>query len=102
MRRGRFIAATYVAMFLSAVAAQESPTPVRAPVPQTRPAADPVPQLEQALAKNPDDPKLNIALGVAYLERGENARALERLQRAVKVAPGSAEAHNWLGVVLLD
>ena len=69
---------------------------------QTKPAADPVPQMEQALAKNPNDPKVNIALGVAYLERGENARALERLQHAVKVAPDSAEAHNWLGVALLD
>ena len=69
---------------------------------QTKPAADPVPQMEQALKKNPNDPKVNIALGVAYLERGENARALERLQHAVKVAPDSAEAHNWLGVVFLD
>ena len=69
---------------------------------QTKPAADPVPQLQQALAKNPDDPKINIALGIAYLERGDNASALQRLQHAVKVAPGSAEAHNWLGVVLLD
>ena len=87
---------------LSAVEGQESPGPARPPGAQTKPAADPVPQMEQALAKNPDDPKVNVALGVAYLERGENARALERLQHAVKVAPDSAEAHNWLGVVLLD
>ena len=98
--------AAYVAVLLSAAAgareAQEPPSPARPPVAQTKPAADPVPQMEQALAKNPNDPKVNIALGVAYLERGENARALERLQHAVKVAPDSAEAHNWLGVVLLD
>jgi tetratricopeptide (TPR) repeat protein len=72
-----------------------------AAAPQTKPAADPVPQLEQALARNPDDPKVNIALAVAYLDRGEQARALERLQHAVKVAPDSSEAHNWLGVALL-
>jgi tetratricopeptide (TPR) repeat protein len=69
---------------------------------QTKPAADPVPQLEQALAKNPNDAKVNVALGMAYFERGDDARALERLRHAVKVAPDSAEAHNWLGVVLLD
>ena len=72
------------------------------PVAQAKPAADPVPQLERALAKNPDDAKINVALAVAYLDRGDAARALERLQHAVKVAPDSAEAHNWLGVVLLD
>ena len=83
-----FAAAAYVAMLLSARGAQ------------TKPAADPVPQLEQALAKNPDDPKVNVALGVAYLDRGDPARALEKLRHAVKVAPDSAEAHNWLGVVL--
>ena len=71
-------------------------------VAQTKPSADPVPQLEQALAKSPDDPKANVALGIAYLESGQQARALERMRHAVKVAPNSAEAHNWLGVVLLD
>ena len=69
---------------------------------QTKPAADPVRQMEQALAKNPDDPKINVALGLAYFERGDAARALERLRHAVKVAPDSSEAYNWLGVVLLD
>jgi tetratricopeptide (TPR) repeat protein len=106
MSPGCLAIAAYVAMLLSAAAsargAQDSKGPGRAPAAQTKPAADPVPQMEQALAKNPDDPKINVALGVAYLERGENARALERIQRAVKVAPDSAEAHNWLGVVLLD
>lgn len=69
---------------------------------QTTPAEDPIPQLEQALAKNPDDPKINVALGVAYFDRGAHARALERLQHAIEVAPDSSEAYNWLGVVLLD
>jgi tetratricopeptide (TPR) repeat protein len=91
MSPGCLAAAAYVAVLLSAAAGA-----------QTKPAADPVPQMEQALAKNPDDPKVNVALGVAYFDRGEHARALERLQHAVKVAPDSSEAHNWLGVVLLD
>ena len=84
-------AAASIAVLLSATA-----------VAQTTPAAPSVPQLEQALAKNPNDPKINVALGVAYFDRGEHARALERLRHAVKVAPNSSDAHNWLGVVLLD
>jgi tetratricopeptide (TPR) repeat protein len=86
-------AAASVGLFLCAAAASAA---------QTTPAADPVPQLEQALAKNPDDLKVNLALGVAYLDRGDAARALERLQHAARVAPNSAEAYNWLGVALLD
>ena len=86
----RLAAAAFVAVLLSggpdAGAAQDSP----------------LSQMEQALARNPDDPKVNVALALAYFDRGERARALERLQHAVKVAPDSAEAHNWLGVVLLD
>jgi tetratricopeptide (TPR) repeat protein len=87
----RGLAAAYAALILTA-----------APVAQTQQPADPLPQLVQALAKNPNDPKINISLGLAYFERGEHARALERLKHAVKVAPKSSEAHNWLGVVLLD
>jgi tetratricopeptide (TPR) repeat protein len=95
MNPGVLVSAAYVAMLLSAAAnAREIQEP-------TKPA-DPVPQLEQALAKNPDDPKINVALGLAYLDRGDSARALERLRHAAKVAPESAEAHNGLGVVLLD
>jgi tetratricopeptide (TPR) repeat protein len=106
MSPGRLAAVASIALCLSAAAAareaQDSSDRGRAPAAQTKPAADPVPQMEQALAKNPDDPKINVALGLAYLDRGDKARALERLQHAVKVAPRSAEAHNWLGVVLLD
>ena len=104
MNSGR-LAATSVALLLSATGAaaqaQGSARPPGAPAAQTKPA-DPVPQLERALAKTPDDPKVNLALGVAYLERGDAARALERLRHAVKVAPDFADAHNWLGVALLD
>ena len=71
------------------------------PAIQAKPVTGSIPQLEEALAKRPGDAKINLALGLAYLERGDDARALERLQHAVKVAPDSAEAHNWLGVALL-
>ena len=77
----RLLAATSVAVLLSttgaAVHAQDSARRPGAPAAQTKPAADLVSQLEQTLAKNPDDPKVNVALGVAYLEGGDGARALE-------------------------
>lgn len=104
MNPGR-LAVTSVVLWLSAAVAvpeaQDSAGP-RAPTAHTKAEPDPVPQLERALAKSPDDPKVNVALGLAYLDRGDNPRALERFQHAVTVAPDSAEAHNWLGVVLLD
>ena len=75
MSPGR-LAATCVAVLLSvtgaAARAQDSARPPGAPAAPAKPAVGiSVPQLEQALAKNPDDPKVNVALGVAYLERGD-------------------------------
>jgi tetratricopeptide (TPR) repeat protein len=61
-----------------------------------------VAQLEAAVKRRPSDPKLRVALGLAYWERNDYPRALTAFQRAVKVAPGSAEAHNWLGVALSE
>ena len=61
-----------------------------------------VAQLEAAVKRRPSDPKLHVALGLAYWERNDYPRALTAFQRAVKVAPGSAEAHNWLGVALAE
>ena len=98
------LAATSLAVLLSAtgaaVKAQDPAHRPGAPAAQTKLASAPeysVPQLEQALAKTPDDPKVNVALGVAYLQRGDHPRALERFRHAVKVAPDFADAHNWLG-----
>jgi tetratricopeptide (TPR) repeat protein len=61
-----------------------------------------VAQLEAAVKRSPSDPKLHVALGLAYWERNDYPRALIAFQRAVKVAPRSAEAHNWLGVALSE
>jgi tetratricopeptide (TPR) repeat protein len=109
-RRG--LALTSVALLLSASDASAQArarsrisAPPVASAAQTKPAPDTEPsaaQLEQALARRPNDPKINVALGIAYLERGDAARAIATLQHAIKVAPDFAEAHNWLGVALLD
>ncbi len=61
-----------------------------------------VSQLEAALKREPNNPKLLVALGLAYWDRNDYPRALEAFQRAVKVGPNSAEAHNWLGVALME
>jgi tetratricopeptide (TPR) repeat protein len=69
---------------------------------QAEKPAPSVTQLEAAVKRSPSDPKLHVALGLAYWERDDYPRALIAFQRAVKVAPRSAEAHNWLGVALSE
>ena len=88
MSPGCLAAAAYVAVLLSRRCRRSRGSeasdsgPARPPVTQTKPAADPVPQLEQALAKSPDDPKVNVALAVAYLDRGDDcARARKAAAR---------------------
>ena len=106
MSAGRLVAGCLVLCVgsgLPPALAQDGPRHAQAPGPaQGGQATDSIAELEQALASRPDDLQVNVTLGLAYLTRGDTARALERLQHAVHVAPRSAEAHNWLGVVLLD
>ena len=58
--------------------------------------------LRPALKRDPKNPKLHVALGLAYWDRNDYPHALEAFQRAVKVGPNSAEAHNWLGVAIME
>ena len=67
---------------------------------QTRKSS--VSQLQAEIARDPNNPKLHIALGLAYWDRNDYPRALEAFQHAVKVGPRVAEAHNWLGVALSE
>lgn len=59
-------------------------------------------QIETEIRKDPNNPHLQVTLGLAYWDRNDYPRALEAFQRAVKMGPASAEAHNWLGVALLE
>jgi tetratricopeptide (TPR) repeat protein len=59
-------------------------------------------QLEASLKRDPNNPKLLVALGLAYWDRNDYPHALEAFQRAVKIGPNSAEAHNWLGVAIME
>ena len=61
-----------------------------------------VDQIQAAIQRDPDNPKLYIELGLAYWDKNDSARAFEAFQQAVKMGPTSAEAHNWLGVALME
>jgi tetratricopeptide (TPR) repeat protein len=58
-------------------------------------------QLRATIQQNPSDPKLYIELGLAYWDRNDDRSAFEAFEKAVDVAPKSAEAHNFLGVALM-
>jgi superkiller protein 3 len=59
-------------------------------------------QIETAAKRDPFNPKLQVALGLAYWDRNDYPHALVSFQQAVEVGPFSAEAHNWLGVALME
>jgi tetratricopeptide (TPR) repeat protein len=59
-------------------------------------------EIETAIERDPANPKLRVALGLAYWDHSDYPHALEAFQLAVKVGPTSAEAHNWLGVAILE
>ena len=61
-----------------------------------------IPDLQTAIKSDPGNPKLHVALGLAYWDHNDYPHAFESFQRAVKVGPSSAEAHNWLGVAIME
>lgn len=54
----------------------------------------------RVLTANPDQPDALHFLGVLRHQRGDTARALEFIRRALELAPDNAAAHNNLGNVL--
>ena len=50
-------------------------------------------------AKNRESADANVQLGMAYLQNGELAVALEKLQKAIKYNPYSSSAHSALGML---
>ena len=61
-----------------------------------------VSQIESEIKSDPNNPRLFVALGLDYWDKNDYPHALEAFQHAVKVGPSSAEAHNWLGVALME
>ena len=59
-------------------------------------------QLQAEVRREPNNPKLQVALGLAYWDKNDYPHALAAFQHAVEVGPSSSEAHNWLGVALME
>lgn len=57
--------------------------------------------LEQALLANPGNAAVQHHLGIAYYKSGQHESAIERLNKALELAPDHAESHYALGVVYL-
>ncbi len=58
--------------------------------------------LGKAVALDPDDAEAHASLGLLLLDREHDAdRAVEHLERAVKLAPATARYHQWLGLAYM-
>ncbi len=51
-------------------------------------------QIEAAIKRDPNNPKLRVALGLAYWDKNDYPQALEAFQHAVKIAPASARSRK--------
>ena len=58
-------------------------------------------EIQSSLRRDPANPKLYIKLGQGYWNGGDYQQAFEAFKKAVQLAPGSAEAHNWMGAFLM-
>ena len=57
-------------------------------------------ELVKASELDPDNPEIDVVLGLAYQTRGDLPKAEEYLRSAIRKKPNYAEAHNNLGIVL--
>ncbi len=57
-------------------------------------------ELMKASELDPENPEINMALGLAYQARGDQGKAEEHFRHAIRKNPDYAEAHNNLGIVL--
>ncbi|HVV88199.1 MAG TPA: tetratricopeptide repeat protein, partial [Kofleriaceae bacterium] len=58
--------------------------------------------VESLLARRPDLPETQIAAAHLMLHQGDPIAAAQHLRRAIASAPHLAEAHEWLGRMLLE
>ncbi len=60
-----------------------------------------VEQIQTSLQREPRNAKLYVKLGQAHWNANEYQEAFDAFKQAVKLAPASAEAHNWMGAFLM-
>ena len=99
MKNLQAIALTGVFVFANGFAVDAA---AQAPRKATGKAQASVEDLQASIRHDPTNPKLHVALGLAYWDRNDYPHAYAAFQQAVKVGPESAEAHNWLGVAILE
>ena len=56
------------------------------------------PLVQKALSANGDDPRMVLASGRLLLSEGKYREAIERLEKSIKLTPGSASAYYFLGM----
>ena len=56
----------------------------------------------EAMVLAPEQAETHIAAGHVALHQGDAVSAAQHLRRAISVAPQAAEAHEWLGRLLLE
>ncbi len=59
-------------------------------------------ELARASELDPENPQVDMMLGLSYRARGDRQKAEEYLRAAIDKKPDFAEAHNNLGIVLAD
>ena len=59
-------------------------------------------ELAKASELDPDNPEIDMTLGLAYQARGDLSKAEEHLRRAIDKKPDYADARNNLGIVLAE
>jgi type IV pilus assembly protein PilF len=57
-------------------------------------------ELTRAKELDPDNPEIDMTLGLAYQARGDMGKAEEYMRSAIRKKPDYAEAHNNLGALL--
>ncbi len=55
--------------------------------------------LRQEVDKNPQEPEGHVALGISYLEKGENSLAQDHLQKAAQLDPNTVTASYTLAML---
>ncbi len=58
--------------------------------------------LERSLELRPKEPAYLLALGIAWLRKGDLFEAEKRFRRLLEIQPGNAQGQLHLGYVLLN
>lgn len=92
MRRHRFLSLVFLGFLLLSSCAKR--------IPEGEPAR--IPELEEALESDPDNPEILLRLGMAHFKARNYARAEETLARAVETGEATGATYLYLGLTRED